>query len=403
MTPAGLSARGRSAFGHSGGHAARHRGLLIEVITCADPVVAVSDPQRDPLDQQHGGQLLAGLDLLEVGGDFGVVRAQQRQAGGPQDVLGGIVPQRLLFPQGLGQPRCRNRPDQQSGTRSCTGGTGRTRRPGSPAFLARLSSVTRDAGLLPQSRPHCPGTGSTAMRSWRPGVAMAGRELHARHRVRRASAGARPRWRCRRRPAACACPPASPRCHGPMTAARGTRRGRGRASCCRPLAGLNSGRFGGVPVHRQAVTPAEPVDVPGKHILNPSQVLLVGGLDAQYQPARVGGDPALAPWVEPDAAAGFRPFGVDLHLAARGRVASGVHAGLVAASSCHRGCVPAELDEVPARTFGSDLCFGGQHGVPFLRSSCSAARRRRIYRDTMYLVNHNVYGRVEVFRQCHRV
>lgn len=49
------SSASRSALGRADGRPARHRGLLIEVIARADPVVAVGDPQWDPLDQQHGG------------------------------------------------------------------------------------------------------------------------------------------------------------------------------------------------------------------------------------------------------------------------------------------------------------------------------------------------------------
>ena len=60
----------RSAFGRAGDHPARHGSLLIEVIARANTVVAVSDPQGDPLDQQHRGQILAQLDFVEVGGDF---------------------------------------------------------------------------------------------------------------------------------------------------------------------------------------------------------------------------------------------------------------------------------------------------------------------------------------------
>jgi hypothetical protein len=65
----------RSARGLAGSHPARHQGLLIEVIARADPVVAVSDPQGDPLDQQHGRQFPSGLDLLEVGCDLRVIGA----------------------------------------------------------------------------------------------------------------------------------------------------------------------------------------------------------------------------------------------------------------------------------------------------------------------------------------
>jgi hypothetical protein len=43
------------------------------------------------------------------------------------------VLQRSLFPQSLGQPGCRRRPDQQ--------GKIRTQRPESPALLARLASA----------------------------------------------------------------------------------------------------------------------------------------------------------------------------------------------------------------------------------------------------------------------
>ena len=65
---------------------------------------------------------------------------------------------------------------------------------------------------------------------------------------------------------------------------RGSPAARVRMSCCWPLAGLSPGRIGAVPVHRQALAQPEPADVPGKHILNPLQGFLVGGLGAQQQP-----------------------------------------------------------------------------------------------------------------------
>jgi hypothetical protein len=45
--------RCRSALRRAGDYPARHRGFLVEVIGRADPVVAVGDPQGDPVHQQH--------------------------------------------------------------------------------------------------------------------------------------------------------------------------------------------------------------------------------------------------------------------------------------------------------------------------------------------------------------
>src|SRR6266567_8520470 len=119
-----------------------------------------------------------------------------------------------------------------------------------------------------------------------------------------------------------------------------------RVSCCWHSASLNARRFGPVPFHRQALAPAEPAEVPGEDILDLLQIFLVSGLDAQSEPVRDGLNRALSPRVELDDAAGFRPLGLYLHLAARHRLASGMDAGPVAAGAGHRGCVLAELDEV---------------------------------------------------------
>ena len=83
-----------------------------------------------------------------------------------------------------------------------------------------------------------------------------------------------------------------------------------------------------VPVHLEVVAPAEPAEVPGDDILDPSQVLLVGGLGAQNQRTRRGLRDALAPWVESDGAVGVGPFGIDggRQLAGRPRITGEVTA-----------------------------------------------------------------------------
>ena len=85
----------------------------MQVVAGADPVVAISDPQRLALDQQHRRQPVSELNLVEVGGDFGVLRAEQSQVGGPQDVFGGVVFQRPLLAQGPGHLGGRLRPHQE--------------------------------------------------------------------------------------------------------------------------------------------------------------------------------------------------------------------------------------------------------------------------------------------------
>jgi hypothetical protein len=81
----------------TGDNAAGHRGLLVDVVARAYPVVSVSDPQRIAMYQEHGGQLLASFDLPEVGGHLRIVRAKKCQTRGSQKVCGRIVLQLLLF------------------------------------------------------------------------------------------------------------------------------------------------------------------------------------------------------------------------------------------------------------------------------------------------------------------
>lgn len=72
--------------------AAGHHGILIQVPNRADPVVPVSDDQRDAAsgtaaDQQDGREQLPGVDLREVGHDVSVVSRKEREAAGAKQVL----------------------------------------------------------------------------------------------------------------------------------------------------------------------------------------------------------------------------------------------------------------------------------------------------------------------------
>src|SRR5579862_2501160 len=77
-------------------------GVLVDVLACADAVIAVGDRESDAFrgataHEQHRRQLLAGSDLLEVATNVDVVSGKRRQPAGAQEIL------RLAL-DGLGGP-----------------------------------------------------------------------------------------------------------------------------------------------------------------------------------------------------------------------------------------------------------------------------------------------------------
>ena len=89
--------------------------------------------------------------------------------------------------------------------------------------------------------------------------------------------------------------------------------------------------------------------------MDPLQVLLAGGVDADRQGVRAGLHGAPAP-AEGEGPVSVGPFDV-LHLRARLRL-TGVEVEDLVVDAVG---VLAELDEVPARALGLDMGFGGQH------------------------------------------
>ena len=96
---------------------ARDVGVLINVMAGANPVVTVGDGHRDvggqPSPQEENRrEQLARRDLLEISGHMEIVRGENRQAAGAQQILGLPVHERRRAQPADGELGCLRRQEQ---------------------------------------------------------------------------------------------------------------------------------------------------------------------------------------------------------------------------------------------------------------------------------------------------